>query len=440
MGPKIVDFKTDTVYPLTHNLFYKTGGEGGSKAPAKESSPDKNKDIVDNVTNIIEAGLDRELTEVEVNYTTGENDKDVKFILFTIPGEDINLHVYDESGRHVGFDVYEGMDVVEIPGSLYSGSELFQQIVQVPVDGRQNFTVKAELTEILTDEPKPVIVSAIETPKRPAIIALTKDSVKELITPAKSNEILITLAEVGGQENIKDLEITASDIISLSGAKLEAELTEEKFDLNKSSGKVLKIYFNVSDIEKLSSGKTSFKDTIIIKVPGICNIEIPVELSVIKKEYAPGWNTISIPVSLNDGRAYKLSEDMNSTGIFYVWNETKQGYDAVLGTDNLEAGKSYWSMIKTDSTWYPTGKLSDKHVLRRGWNMFGGILEETELEDVTLRCVGGEYTFIEARNNNIIEEVGVFDKDISEIAGTDPDRLEQGSYFIKLTQDCVIGW
>lgn len=136
------------------------------------------------------------------------SEKNTQYITFLLeyPGSDIDLHIYDKNGNHVGINYTSGSIDLKIPNSTYyksHGYELIRvpakyapykiKVIGVDIIGQENFTVKA-----------------IEEPKLPGIMAVSPTSINVTINISHSYVYPIIISEVGGQNELHNITISLS--------------------------------------------------------------------------------------------------------------------------------------------------------------------------------------------------------------------------------------
>jgi hypothetical protein len=161
-----------------------------------------------------------------------------------------------------------------------------------------------------------------------------------------------------------------------------------------------------------------------------------------------GWNMISLPLQpSNLSASAVLATIPNTAGnMFYIWNASKEVYDAVYGDMNLELGRAYWLLIIANGTWTPSGtEVSGIQVdLTPGWSMIGiSSKKSASPADINLTVGASTYNLIKAVQNGDIGGIlyswnAVINKwDATIIIAS--SRLEPGKgYLIAITKECTI--
>ena len=127
-------------------------------------------------------------------------------------GSDLDLHIYDGAGRHVGFNYESGTVDLEIPGAGYSGTNSFPETITVPIVDSSNFQV--QVVAVDTNGPEDFFVLLNNVGDHPATLVSDTDGVYLEGDAGEDSTHTFALSELGGQEQITDLEITVTDLIS----------------------------------------------------------------------------------------------------------------------------------------------------------------------------------------------------------------------------------
>jgi len=206
--------------------------------------------LVGNCTKIIDTNLDPVNDSTQVQYTTNASITNVTFLMATIPGTHIDLHVYDEVGRHVGYDPITDSDEIQIPSGTYTGSDSNPEIVTIPLAASKTFTISANATQFTSSSPTPVEIYAIETPVRPAVLGISPVELYPFISPGESKNITMQLAEVGKQVDIEDVTITPhefTDVYGNSMSNVTISISPNNFNIDKGAETFINLNLNASE-------------------------------------------------------------------------------------------------------------------------------------------------------------------------------------------------
>ena len=240
--------------------------------------------LVGNCTKIIDTSLDPINISTQVEYTTNASITNVTFLMVTIPGSYIDLHVYDEAGRHIGYDPITDSDEIQIPSGTYTGSDSNPEIITIPLAASKTFTISVNATQFASSSPIPVEVYAIETPVRPAVLGISPAESHLFISPGETKNITIQLAEVGEQVDIEDVTIIIHNFTDMYGnmiPNVTISVSPDSFN-NISAGTeaYFSISFNASEIITLPNvPETRYTGNVTINTSNAG--EINVTLSVL---------------------------------------------------------------------------------------------------------------------------------------------------------------
>jgi len=139
------------------------------------------------------------------------------------PGSDLNLHVFDESGNHVGFNDTTQLVELEIPGASYSGTDSYPEVVSLP-DPLGQYDVWVEAVELVDSEYFSVEVYE-EFEHLPVVLPVVP-SVNLVGVPGDSVYFDVVLSEAGGHSPALLVTATLSELVSdlddtLTGVYLE---------------------------------------------------------------------------------------------------------------------------------------------------------------------------------------------------------------------------
>jgi hypothetical protein len=173
-----------------------------------------------------------------------------------IPGSHLNLHAYDEVGRHVGYFPVTDSDQVQIPNATYTGNISNPEIIMIPNASSKNYTIKVDATQFTSSSPTPVEVYAIETPVRPAVLGISPVELYPFISPGETKNITMQLAEVGKQVDIEGVTITPhgfTDIYENSMPNVTISISPNNFNIDKGIITFVNLNLNASENVTLPS-------------------------------------------------------------------------------------------------------------------------------------------------------------------------------------------
>lgn len=138
-------------------------------------------------------------------------------VSFLLPyaGSDIDLHLYDSSGRHVGVNYNTGQIENSIPGARYSGSSSNPEWISVDQTGMNEYSVRAIAIQTVGNESYSIL--AVESPEFPPLASLNPSN---MIVPTLPNTTLaytMSINEYGGFNSLANFVISAMDFSSDNG-------------------------------------------------------------------------------------------------------------------------------------------------------------------------------------------------------------------------------
>jgi hypothetical protein len=246
--------------------------------------------LVGNCTKIISTTIDPVNDSIRVKYNTNATTKNITFFMTTIPGSHLNLHVYDELGRHVGYFPATDSDQIQIPNATYTGNISNPEIILVPNAASKNYTIKVDATQFTTSSPIPVEVYAIETPIRPAVLGISPVVLYPFISPGETENITMQLAEVGQQEEIEGVTILPHNFTDIFGNTIPdvtAIVSQSNFDICAGNTTYLTITINVpKNITLPDIPETRYTGNITIETINAGNINSSIHLLVLDTKLA----------------------------------------------------------------------------------------------------------------------------------------------------------
>ncbi len=148
--------------------------------------------------------------------------KNAEFAM-TYGGSDFNLHVYDDLGRHVGYDDSTASVELEIPGAFYSGNASNPEIIRFPNSGEHSYTLRVEAIQVQDSEY--FSVAALQEVNHPATMEVTPSELSTGGHPGDTLSDFFIIREIGGQYAINGITINASDIVGTGNGQMILEST-----------------------------------------------------------------------------------------------------------------------------------------------------------------------------------------------------------------------
>jgi len=150
-------------------------------------------------------------SSISQNVTTGSSAGEARFIAF-YPGSQMDLHLYDSQGRHVGLNYQTGNLDLGIPGAKYSGLGTNPQWISVPNSTSTSYVVKVVGSDLI--DPEPVTVVKEEIPVRPPLLYSFPESMDISQDKGTAQDYLVSIGEAGGSQDIGNVTITATGSVA----------------------------------------------------------------------------------------------------------------------------------------------------------------------------------------------------------------------------------
>jgi len=274
MGPRLVDVETCRYYV---NL-------GGAS------------EVIEDIGEVVIEGIIDVGEKLWTTITSGINAIG-SYIMCIFGGSDVDLHVYDSTGRHVGVNYTTGEVEVEIPGASYSGPDSNPEWVMLPGEGNEYLI---EVVGVEMVKPEEVVVWAVDVEAKPAILSVIPASVygSYMVVPGEELEITLTIRECSYQEGLSDVIVSPSN---LEGPLvLEPTGTLEPFYLP--AGKSVSIAVRYAVPSNAISG--NYMGTIIVMAEGgsqSIEVNVTISLEVLPPEEEQERPTLEEPLTwIND--------------------------------------------------------------------------------------------------------------------------------------------
>ena len=138
------------------------------------------------------------LTQIDLSYRVG----------------DMDLHVYDSLGNHVGLNYTTGEFETEIPGVTYVGNGVGNhETMLLPVTPGEVYTIS--VVGMYTDGDEQFVMTANDVPPRAAVVGASPGTVGGFVDLLHSNsgDLSFGISELGGQNDYTTLAPTASGLV-----------------------------------------------------------------------------------------------------------------------------------------------------------------------------------------------------------------------------------
>ena len=326
--------------------------------------------LVGNCTKIISTTIDPTNDSIRVQYTTNASTKNITLFMTTIPGSHLNLHVYDELGRHIGYFPVTDSDQIQIPNATYTGNVSNPEIILIPDAASKNYTIKVGATQFTSSSPIPVEVYAIETPVRPAVLGISPVELYPFTSPGETKNITMQLAEVGKQVDIKDVTISPHGFTDKFGNTLymTVVLSQNNFDISAGNTTFLTITINVpKNITLPDVPETRYTGNITIETLNAGTINSTIHLLVLETDLSNAELTFAEPnvtgIHLSSTDLSDINETHKPAEVTpqsaYTVNSTGEGSFTLRFTDIPDAGTitayginatNHWIELDTSTT------------------------------------------------------------------------------------------
>jgi beta propeller repeat protein len=326
--------------------------------------------LLGNCTKIIDISLDPINDSTQVRYASNASITDVTFLMATIPGSHLNLHVYDELGRHVGYFPVTDSDQIQIPNATYTGNISNPEIILIPDAAGKNYTIKVDATQFTSSSPIPVEVYAIETPVRPAVLGISPVELYPFTSPGETKNITMQLAEVGKQVDIEDVTILQHDFTDKFGnpvPEVTATFSQNNFDIGAGNTTYLTITINVpKNITLPDLPETRYSGNITIETLNAGSLDSTIHLLVLDTDFLNAKLTFAEPnvsgVHLSSIDISDIRETYKPAGVTprsaYKINSTGSGNFTLQFTDIPNANTNTAFKINSTNHWIPLNTIT----------------------------------------------------------------------------------
>ncbi|MEX2705281.1 MAG: hypothetical protein Q6352_008470 [Candidatus Freyrarchaeum guaymaensis] len=257
IGPKFIGYKT---------INYYVGPVGAIT------------NLIDEIHDVF-SGLITSGQELSDTYTTSPDSTGTLFTL-DFPGSDIDLHVYDSFGNHVGYNYTTGEVDLEIPGAQYSGSQSNPEWVYVPGSSSTNYDLRVVG---VSTESEMFNVSAVEILEKPATLYVSPILINSTIgyrNAAEEINLQISLIEAGGFHSLQNIQISATNLVGPNSISIDlVDISRVSIpSLEAGDTKIVTLTYHLPG--DLPNGST-YHGIITVTSDGDYNYEIPVNLTIL---------------------------------------------------------------------------------------------------------------------------------------------------------------
>ncbi|MCY2954352.1 MAG: PKD domain-containing protein [Planctomycetota bacterium] len=148
----------------------------------------------------------------------GPATRSLRILLLHGDDADLDLHLYDSAGHHVGFLVPGGADEVKIPGASYTGSDSPYQIITIaPVVAGSQYRLEVIVNHATPDSR--FAVSVLEIPEYPALLETSTETIT-VATGQRTIDLTLSALEWGGGAGVSSMQAVLDILTDPAGHPL----------------------------------------------------------------------------------------------------------------------------------------------------------------------------------------------------------------------------
>ena len=272
-------------------------------------------------TREILAGGIREGESVSTSYTISPESERV-FISLSYSGSDLDLHLYDERGRHVGVNYQTGEIENEIPGATYSGPDARNEWIEIINPQGRTYTVRVVGVEVSDIES--FVVLSTETPRVNPVMTFIPSTIEIDGYRGDIINTTILLREITGIGSLTNVTVEVTYLtMESNNAQIPSsyvQLEPRILDLGSGDAKQISLCITIPDnalpgkyVGKIiATGETENES---IKAEGIISLEVR-SLPPTANANGPYTGIEGQPIQFNAS----LSYDPEGMPLTYYWN------------------------------------------------------------------------------------------------------------------------
>ena len=318
-------------YPLDHlkvDVYIGSGideraGASWSSLLTDKDSGDSGEKVINtqSITDTVEQGQTwQTITQVDDGTAYSE-------ATLVYPGSQLDLHIYDSLGNHVGVNYSTGEFENQITGAVYTGEGSTCQTIVLPNSGGNTYRVEIVGVEAHGEEPFDLVWS--DVPDQPPVLRVTPGQVTRTVDVDAEQSVQITLrvSELTGVQDYVGLTATATALVSTLGMIPSSCTTFDFANLNVPAGGDTTITATVNVPAGLPPG--IYLGNLVF---GSDSVYVPIEMDLV--DTIPPTVTLAAPSvtddasppvtvtatntgsGLPDGTAVALDVDLNNDGDF----------------------------------------------------------------------------------------------------------------------------
>jgi len=138
------------------------------------------------------------------------------YITLNFPGSDLDLHVYDSEGRHVGLNYETGGVELGVPGAEYSGASGVLEFIYLPASAGERYTIQVKGIETTGDEP--FVVLATDVVQDSPVLSVSPAALQLTVCGRdRLAEASLRACEIGTSQPYQGLAAASTDLVGASG-------------------------------------------------------------------------------------------------------------------------------------------------------------------------------------------------------------------------------
>jgi len=346
-------------------------------------------------SNLILTGTIEEGVARETSFPVPPDKSTVQFVLSYDVGE-LDLHVYDAHGRHVGVNYQTGELEIQIPGATYTGSASNPEVISIPNAAGQNFTVRvisifgpgrlSHLTgrQQVSDQNGSIFsVTAITRSTSSASLSVLPSPITIIVESTQTTAVgEFQIVESGGDTGVRNLAVTVTDLKTQTGQTIPATAINVSIDsTNIGAGQrvggriTIDLPLNISDgiyqgMIKITGQDASNGTNLLVEVPirvlrmRFGEVRIPSGLSIVSLPFTPSNRSVEL-----------IFGELAINGFVARYDSLagKYVYSTNPNFGEITIGEAVWIKSLKDSQYILPGFISQDTTIhiKHGWNLVG---------------------------------------------------------------------
>lgn len=301
--------------------------------------------------------LSGDITQGQTKTATYTSNEDYSKFILSYMGSDVDLHLYDSSGKHVGVDYNTRKIEIQIPGAVYSGPQVEPEWILVPNSRGRTYVIKVVGVDLLHGEN--YTVTAVKIPKLTTSVTTSPSKIFEKCKSGSSITTVLTLIEYSGVQNYLNITISSTSLYSQSGAEISKEnikFENNSLALKKWEAKTINI--NVTVPSTVTPG--IYSGNITINLSGYSQNGLVVPISVEVPDVTPPVAKILVSkttVTVGEIITFNASQSYDNVGIVsYEWDfgDGKKAY-GVTASHAFNSPGNYTVQLKVKDAYGNAG-------------------------------------------------------------------------------------